>query len=75
MVEGGDGGGNPGGYRHGVFVRAARGSSIDVGLFHDDQRRSVATVEFWVNAGENVSAGRAYPPLSDLIFLGCCVLF
>ncbi|CAM9458952.1 unnamed protein product, partial [Pylaiella littoralis] len=41
-----------GGYERGVFVRAARGSSIDVGLFHDDQRRSVATVEIWVNAGE-----------------------
>lgn len=47
-------GGAPGGYRHGVFVRAARGSSIDVGLFHDDQRRSVATLEVWVNAGEKV---------------------
>lgn len=44
-----------GGYQRGVFVRAARGSSIDVGLFHDDQRRSVATVEVWVNAGEQVS--------------------
>lgn len=43
-----------GGYRRGVFVRAARGSSIDVGLFHDDQRRSVATVEVWVNAGKKV---------------------
>lgn len=43
-----------GGYERGVFVRAARGSSIDVGLFHDDQRRSVATVEIWVNAGEQV---------------------
>ena len=23
---------------------------MDVGLFHDEQKRSVATVEFWVNA-------------------------
>ena len=46
----------PGGYRHGVFVSAARGSSIDVGLFHDDQRRSVATLEVWVNAGEKVGS-------------------
>ncbi|CAM9598948.1 unnamed protein product, partial [Ectocarpus sp. 13 AM-2016] len=44
-----------GGYRRGVFVRAARGSSIDVGLFHDDQRRSVATVEVWVNAGKKAT--------------------
>ena len=53
---GGSGGddGAQGGYRHGVFVRAARGSSIDVGLFHDDQRRSVTTLEVWVNAGEKV---------------------
>lgn len=67
VVDGGDaggggdrggGGGVPGGYRHGVFVRAARGSSIDVGLFHDDQRRSVATLEVWVNAGEKVRAGK-----------------
>lgn len=35
-------------------MRATRGSSVDVGLFHDDQRRSVATVEAWVNAGEKV---------------------
>ncbi|CAM9133566.1 unnamed protein product, partial [Hapterophycus canaliculatus] len=41
-----------GGYKRGVFVGAARGSSIDIGLFHDDQRRSVATVEMWVHAGE-----------------------
>ncbi|CAM9250646.1 unnamed protein product [Scytosiphon promiscuus] len=49
-----DGGGVKavGDYRRGVFVRAVRGSSIDIGLFHDDQRRSVATVEMWVNAGE-----------------------
>lgn len=33
-----------------MFVRAARGSSVDVGLFHDEQKRSVATVEFWANA-------------------------
>lgn len=39
-----------GGYSRGVFVRAARGSSVDVGLFHDEQKRSVATVEAWVNA-------------------------
>lgn len=37
-----------------MFVRAARGSSIDVGLFHDDQKRSVATVEGWFNAGDKV---------------------
>lgn len=55
-----DGGGVKiaGGYRRGVFVRAARGSSIDIGLFHDDQRRSVATVEMWVNAGEKVRGSR-----------------
>lgn len=47
-----------GGYRRGVFVRAPRGSSIDIGLFHDDQRRSVATVEMWVNAGEKVGGSR-----------------
>lgn len=47
-----------GGYRRGVFVRAARGSSIDVGLFHDDQRRSVATVEAWFNPGEKVGLSK-----------------
>lgn len=46
------------GYGRGVFVRALRGSSIDVGLFHDDQRRSLATFEAWFNAREKVS-----PPL------------
>lgn len=31
-------------------MKAVRGSSIDIGPFHDEQKRSVATVEMWVNA-------------------------
>lgn len=46
------------GYVRGVFVKATRGSSIDVGLFHDEQKRSVATVEAWVNAANAGGEGR-----------------
>lgn len=67
VAEGGAGAGPggdvavTGGYQRGVFVRAARGSSIDVGLFHDDQQRSVATVEVWVHAGDHVRVSFCSP--------------
>ncbi|CAM9290601.1 unnamed protein product, partial [Discosporangium mesarthrocarpum] len=43
----------PGPYTRGIFVGARRGSSVDIGVFHDQQRRSVATVEMWVKAGSS----------------------